>query len=430
MDVLDDNASRAPLDWRFKGWPADAVAHAPDALAALGWSILREDVMLPAAVLRESAMRHNSTWMRRFTELSGVWLAPHGKTTMSPELFGLQLADGAWGITAATAAQVRVYRAHGIKRIILANQLVGRQPIDYVLGELDRDPDFEFYCLVDSVAAIEQLERHIARRPLAAKLQVLLELGLSGGRCGVRDDAEAIAIAVRAAASPYLSLRGIEAFEGFLQGSGAAGEAGMRSLLSRMVDVAALCEKRGLFEGRPILTAGGSSFFDVVAAVLKQANGSIPYEVILRSGCYLVHDSGFYAELVQQLLERSPEAASLGEGLKPALEVWAYVLSRPEPTRIIAGLGKRDTSADVRDPVPLRWARPGTREITPLASSHKTVRLDDHHAYIDIPADSPLQVGDMIAFGVSHPCTTFDRWPALYLIDEALNITGAIRTFF
>jgi len=66
----------------------------------------------------------------------------------------------------------------------------------------------------------------------------------------------------------------------------------------------------------------------------------------------------------------------------------------------------------------------------PIPADHRVVRLDDQHAYLDIPADSPLQPGDMVAFGVSHPCTTFDKWQALYLVDDGLRVTGAIRTFF
>jgi len=428
------SATDERLDWRFKAWPAGAEPLAIEDVGGQGWSLLNEDVLLPAAVLDEAAMRHNSDWMRRFTALAGVGIAPHGKTTMSPDLFRVQLADGAWGFTAATVAQLRIYRQHGIRRVIFANQLIGRQSIEYVVAELLADPDFDFYCLIDSMAAIERLEAGIAPRLTGTgrALQVLLELGMAGGRTGVRDDTEALRIAERIARSPLLRLRGVEAFEGISQGSGAAGEAEMRSVLARMTEVADQCRHRGLFTGRPILTAGGSSFFDVVAAMLNPGKSGEPFEVILRSGCYLVHDSSFYARLVDRLIARSPEAASLGSGLRSALEVWAYVHSRPEPTRIIAGLGKRDTSADVAHPVPLRWFRPGGSMAAPqpIEGESRVVRLDDQHAYLDVPADSPLQVGDMVAFGIAHPCTTFDRWPVLYLVDEALTITGAIRTFF
>lgn len=390
--------------------------------------------MLPAAVLNADAISHNSNWMRRFTALTGVSIAPHGKTTMSPELFRLQMADGAWGITAATTAHLRVYREQGLSRVIFANQLIGRQATDFVVGELLRDPAFDFYCLADSVAAIKCLEVGVTAGLAGSgrQLQVLLELGMLGGRTGVRDDGEALRVAERVAASPCLSLRGVGAFEGIVQGDGSAGEAQMRGILERVTNVAERCRESGLFTGRPILTAGGSSFFDVAAAMLSSTKTDETYEVILRSGCYLVHDSGLYAQLIEKLLARSSAATSLGEGLRSALEVWAYIHSRPEQTRAIAGLGKRDTSADVSQPVPLRWYRPGTEMTAPVPVGLGTIvsRLDDHHAYLDIPADSPLQVGDMVGFGISHPCTTFDRWPFLYLVDEALEINGAIRTFF
>jgi D-serine dehydratase len=156
---------------------------------------------------------------------------------------------------------------------------------------------------------------------------------------------------------------------------------------------------------------------------------AVRFEVVLRSGCYLVHDSDYYRELIVRLLARSPEMAPTGEGLLPALELWACVHSRPEPGRVIVGLGKRDASFDINLPRPLKWARSRHGGVLPL-DGHRTVRLDDQHAYLDVPANSPLSVGDLVAFGISHPCTTFDRWKALYIVDENLTVTGAIKTYF
>ncbi len=197
--------------------------------------------------------------------------------------------------------------------------------------------------------------------------------------------------------------------------------------LEQLTGVAEACAAAGLFEGRPLVTAGGSAFFDLAARILSSAR--LDAEVVLRSGCYLVHDSDYYEELVAQAAARSPEVAALG-GLRSALTLWAYVLSRPEPGRVIAGIGKRDLSYDAGIPRALAWARPGPEPgPTPLAD-HRLVRLDDHHAYLDVPADSPLVPGDMLSFGISHPCTTFDRWRALFLVDDALTVTGAVRTYF
>lgn len=419
------------LDWRIKGLPAAWRGDAAT-LTGAGLSVLGEDLMLPAAVLRRSALEHNSRWMKRFTELTGTLIAPHGKTTMSPELFAMQMADGAWGITAANACHVRAYRAFGIDKIFMANQLVGRENIAYVAAELRDDSDFDFYCLVDSMQAIDLLEAGLAATPPGRRLQVLVELGFPGGRTGFRDDAEALAAAERIAASPHVCLRGIEAFEGIVQGLEAAErDAKVDALLQRIVRLAEHCYDTGLFSGEPILSAGGSSLFDHVARTFGEASKGRPFLVLLRSGCYLVHDSHFYQQLIDQLEARSPIAASLGEGLRPALEVWAYVHSRPEPTRVIAGLGKRDIGEDVARPTPLAWARPGPNPAPlPLGDTHRVVRLDDQHAYIDVPADSPLQPGDMISLGISHPCTTFDKWKLLYIVDDALIVTGSVRTYF
>lgn len=420
-----------PLDWRIKGLPAAWHGDAAD-LAGAGLSVLNEDLMLPAAVLRRSALQHNSRWMQRFTALTGTQIAPHGKTTMSPELFAMQMADGAWGITAATAGHVRAYRAFGIGRIFMANQLVGRANIAYVAGELRTDPDFDFYCLVDSMHAIDLLEAGLAASPPGRRLQVLIELGLSGGRTGFRDDAAALAAAERIAASPYVCLRGIEAFEGVVQRlEPTERDAKVDALLQRIVRLGEHCHDSGLFTGEPMLSAGGSSLFDRVAETFGAARKERPFFVLLRSGCYLIHDSHFYKQLIDQLETRSPIAASLGEGLRPALEVWAYVHSRPEPTRVIAGLGKRDIGEDVARPTPLAWARPGANAAPlPLDEAHRVVRLDDQHAYLDVPAESSLQPGDLIGFGISHPCTTFDKWKLLYIVDDALVVTGSVRTYF
>jgi D-serine dehydratase len=427
-----DKLPATALDWRQKGIPADCEEIEIDAIAAAGWDVLGEDLMLPVAVLRDSAIRHNSQWMRLFTQLSGVRIAPHGKTTMSPQLFALQMEDGAWGVTAATVGHVRVYRKHGIGTILLANQLIGRQNIAYIASELRRDPAFEFYCLVDSMASVDLLEAGFDADPPGRKVQILIELGMAGGRTGFRDDAEALAVARRVAASKHLSLRGIEAFEGIVQGAEPELRDSMvAALLDRIVALANACADEGLFRGKPILSAGGSSLFDRVAEVFGRASTERSFDIILRSGCYLVHDSHFYKDLIDGMIRRSPVAASLGEGLRPALEIWAYVHSVPESTRLIAGLGKRDVGEDVARPTVIGWARPGpSAEMLPIPEGHIVARLDDQHAYIDIPADSPLRPGDMIAFGISHPCTTFDKWQALYLVDDALKVTGAIRTFF
>jgi D-serine dehydratase len=417
------------LDHRVKGMPGGIVPFPIGRIGERKWNVLREDLPLPLAVLRERALTRNSAWMRRFLDLSGAMIAPHGKTTMSPQLFARQLADGAWAMTVATVQQLQVARDFGIGRIVLANQLVGRQAIRYVFDELKRDPDFDFYCLVDSPASVTQLAAAAREAAAGRPLQVLLEGGYPGGRTGVRDRtaAHAVAEAVRGAA-PYLALRGVEGFEGLFHGDEADKE--VAGFLDFLVDIAIDSEKNGFFAtGTIILSAGGSAFYDLVIERFRAAVIDRECLVVTRSGCYLTHDSVLYREANAELHRRSPGIDQLGPGLMPALEVWAYVQSRPEPQKALLTMGKRDVSYDEL-PVPLHWCRPGTKAPQTVVSGHIVTGLNDQHCHMTVPADSPLAVRDMVAFGISHPCLTFDKSQVICLVDDDYTVTGAIKTFF
>lgn len=265
-------------------------------------------------------------------------------------------------------------------------------------------------------------------------MQVMLEVGVVGGRSGCRQLEQALAVARAAARAPELALIGIEGYEGLIRrDTPAATEAMIWEFLAFMRQVAIHCDGEDLFApGRVLLSAGGSSHFDQVARALRRVDLSRPTQVIIRSGCYLTHDAKAYAQAFAELQQRTPAARALpGHGLQPALEVWAYIQSVPEPGRAIATMGKRDVSYDVDLPVPQRWYRPGTSDRPePLTNEYRVVMLDDQHAYLKVPASSVLQVGDMVGFGISHPCTTFDKWQLLYVVDDDYRVLEGIRTFF
>jgi D-serine dehydratase len=417
-----------------KGWPTDA---GPLPLAAIGrqnWRLLEQALPLPVVVLKDSVLASNSRWMRAFLDQYGVALAPHGKTTMAPQLYARQLADGAFAITVATVQQLLVCRRFGVPRVLLANQLTGPQAIATVARELGQDPTFEFYCLADSVAGVEQLVAGLRASGLRRPLQVLLEVGFAGGRTGCRQLEEALAVARAVAAAPELALVGIEGYEGLIRrDSSAATEARIWEFLAFMRQVAVHCAEAGLFAPGPVLlSAGGTSHFDQVARALRRIDLGRAVQIVLRSGCYLTHDSKMYAQSFAELMQRTPEAQSLaGPGLRPALEIWAYVQSVPEPGRAIVTMGKRDVSHDVDLPIPEHWFRPKLHQAPqPLGSSYRVVALNDQHAYMKLPRDHPLQVGDMVGFGISHPCTTFDKWQLLYVVDDDYRVIEGIRTFF
>ena len=117
--------------------------------------------------------------------------------------------------------------------------------------------------------------------------------------------------------------------------------------------------------------------------------------------------------------------------LQPALQVWAVVQSLPEPGRAICAFGKRDVSFDIDLPRAELWHRPGLPAAAqPAPAGLAVVKLNDQHAFVDGAGTAALAVGDLLGFGISHPCTTFDKWPLLLEVDDAFNVVGAIRTCF
>lgn len=417
-----------PFDGLTKGLPFAAGGLTPAQAAGRGWALLAGDLPLPAAVIRAGRLAANSRWMAAFTAMNGLRIAPHGKTTMAPRLFDLQAADGAWAITAATAQQVAVCRRFGVARVLLANQPAGRPEADFLLSTLSGPDPLELYCLADSLPGVALLAQAAAAAPPPAgnPLRVLVEVGVAGGRTGARDAASALAVARAVAAAPGLALAGVECFEGILPDADAAGR-----LVDAVVALACAIEAEGLFDrGRPlVLTAGGSAFFDRAGERLGAADFGRPVLKVLRSGCYLTHDVMGLARAFERIRAETRLALPPG-GLEPALEVWARVQSRPEAGRAILTMGKRDVGHDAGLPVPMVWFRPGMAGPAPVPPGHEVVALNDQHAHMVLPSDSPLAFGDMVGFGIGHPCTTFERWRLIWLVDEGYRVQDALHTFF
>jgi D-serine deaminase-like pyridoxal phosphate-dependent protein len=420
--VLDER-----IDWRYKSFPAEPATTIRE-VRHRGWNVLDGDFMFPTMVLKESALRHNIDAMAGLCKRHDLSLAPHGKTSMAPQLFQMQLDAGAWAVTAATTWQVRVWRAFGAGRVILANELVEPASIRWLAAELDRDPEFEFYCLVDSVAGVSVLVRAVDASGLQRRLTVLLELGLPGGRTGSRTRQEAREVARAVAASRHLSLAGVECFEGIIGGPDVTADLGkVDGFLSELRALAVELDGAGLFDRSPevIVTAGGSAFLDrAVVDLGKPWQLSRPVRMVLRSGCYLTHDAVHYKSV-------SPFGSRLADTgpLEEALEAWGVVLSTPEPGLALLGFGKRDVPHDLDLPVPRLVKRQGAAP-RPLRAGASIAALNDQHAYLKVAADEELAVGDLIGCGVSHPCTAFDKWRLLPVVDGDYNVIDAVLTYF
>lgn len=382
-----------------------------------GHSLFDGSFSWPVMTLSASAMAHNISELAAFTDDHGLTLAPHGKSTMSPQIFSAQLDAGAWGITVATGSQLAVTYSFGVKRIFVANEILDPVVLRWISQTLQDDADAEILFYLDSEAGLEAAAAAAANgsRPLS----VLIEVGHAGGRTGVRSIADAVALASRAAATEGVRVVGVSGYEGGLPDVEQA-----RAFLVTLVGALGEIHAADLLVGvqEVIISAGGSAYFDVVADELGGLE-ILGHDVIalLRSGSYVTHDHGVYRE-------KTPFNRVAGS-LEPAIRIWAQVTSTPEDGLALVGMGKRDVPFDEGLPIPLRVRRAGGLE--PVIGWDLT-RTNDQHSYLEQLLDdaTPLHPGDIVEFGISHPCTAFDKYRVIPILDDTHAVTDLAATYF
>src|SRR5262245_49007800 len=323
MDATPDMTELAP---GLKGFPHHHAAVARRDIGALGWNVLADDLPFPVALLKHSALGHNIAWSQHFARERGIDLAPHGKTTMSPQLFRRQLDAGAWGLTVANVTQLAIAVAAGARRTLIANQVLADADLAAIEALRAAHRGLRVVFLVDSIAQLALIESWCAAHAGAAPFEGMLEVGVPGGRTGCRTHDEALALARRLHASAVVQLVGIECYEGL----GAKGRTEddvpyARALMDRVEAIARQVEREALFDADEVLmSAGGSAIFDLVAGRLKPDLGR-PVRGLLRSGCYVTHDHGNYGRMLAAVAQR----CGCESTLQPALEVWTFVQSCP-----------------------------------------------------------------------------------------------------
>ncbi|MFI8994692.1 amino acid deaminase [Streptomyces sp. NPDC053542] len=412
------------VDHRFKALPPDAEGLTVGALAAQRRNLFTGGFTTPVLALSAESVEHNLALMEDYSTRHGLAFAPHGKTSMSPQLFARQVAHGAWGITVAVPHQARVCRAFGIQRIFLANELVDAAALRWLAGELAADPDFRFVCYVDSLRGIELMDAALREAGATRPVDVVIELGAGdAARTGVRDEATCLDLANAIAAADTLRLVGIAGYEGEVPDANAERIA---AWLRRLVALVTDLDKAGRFADLDeiVLSAGGSAWFDTVAEVFAEVPElSRPVLKLLRSGAYVSHDDGHYRHLTP--FNRHPDEGAL----QPAFRLWAQVVSRPNGTQAFANAGKRDAAYDLDLPEAqvVRSARDGA--VRP-ADGIAVTGLSDQHAWISTEPGTGLEVGDWIGMGLSHPCTSFDKWQLIPLVEADGTVSDFVRTFF
>ncbi|MFB7089413.1 amino acid deaminase [Streptomyces sp. NPDC056296] len=412
------------VDHRFKGLPPDADGLTVAELTRQGRNLFTGGFTTPVLALSAERLEHNLRLMETYATRHGLAFAPHGKTSMAPQLFHRQIEHGAWGITLAVPHQVRVARAFGFRRIFLANELVDAAALRWISAELDADPDFRFVCYVDSVRGVGLMDAALTEAGAARPVDVVVELAAGeGARTGVRTEAECAAVADAVAGARTLRLAGVAGYEGEVPG---ADPEKVHAWLRRLVALAVDFDKAGRFTAAGldeiVLSAGGSAWFDAVADVFAEVPGlSLPVLKLLRSGAYVSHDDGHYRELTP--FNRVPEEGAL----EPAFRLWSQVVSRPTPEQAFTNAGKRDAAYDLHLPFAQVVRRDGAER---PATGVEVTGLSDQHAWLRTTGDADLEVGDWVGTGLSHPCTSFDKWQLIPVAQADGTVVDYVRTFF
>ena len=416
------------LDSRVKGIPGSADPFPLGEIKNKKWNILDEDMPMPIMVLKNNEFNHNITTFAEYLKKHNLHIAPHGKTTMSPQIFSKQLEAGAWGITAGAINQIQVMYRYGVKKILLANQLLGKSHLKTISHFINNDNNFSFYCFVDSIEQFHNIKSNLKNITLINPINLLPEIGAPNGRTGIRSKENLLELVneISNDKSNNFNFAGISSYEGIaavaMKGSQAVHD--FCAFIEEIIRDISPNQFSHLKE--LIITAGGSTHFDIVGERFSKLNLSIPVRVLLRSGCYVTHDHGPYLEALKTAQEDNNR--QWDRVLQPALEIWSYVQSIPEKNLAFLTMGKRDVPYDAGLPKPLKRFRPGegyldlgTVEIFSTNDQHAFVKLSDNHGW---------KVGDMICSGISHPCTAFDKWRFIPVVNDQYDVIDGMLTFF
>ena len=378
-------------------------------------NLFTSDFQFPIMILRDSALENNIKRMASYCKSLGFELAPHVKTSMSPQISQRQIDAGAWALTVANFSQDSMMYASGFNRLIIGNEVVEPTSIAEI-AKINGSGAGQIIFYIDSLAGLKIAQDSITN-VADAKLNVFMEIGAVGARTGIRDLELLKIILAEIAKDERIYVRGVSGFEGVVPGGNrdSDGIEKLRIFLRHIV-AAAKITAPFIREDKIIISGGGSSFFDYVAEEFAKYEGDAQF--ILRSGGYVSHDHIGYENMYPFM------GAPDSERFYPALELWARVLSVPEADLAILNYGKRDAGNDVGNPLPILKLGKKLE-----AFKGEIEKLNDQHAFMKI-SPGTVAVGDIIGCGISHPCTNFDKWHLLPLVNDNYDVIDLIHTHF
>jgi D-serine dehydratase len=407
---MDNWSSTTVIEDKFKGFPIDSYGKTLEQFLATNPNLFTANFQFPIMVLKESAVKNNIAQMMSFCNSVDAQLAPHVKTTMSPQLAQMQVAAGATALTVANFWQGRIFLKHGFKNLIIANEVLDPTAIAEI-AKINKQKQAEIIFYVDSILALEIIQKHT---PLEGEQNLFIEIGTENGRGGVRELSLVEQLAQRIRADKRLNLIGVTGFEGAVPDA-ARGRRGEKKISKFCQKIVAAAELAYPYKSDQqfVISAGGSAYFDIVARELNKFEK--PRRLLLRSGGYITHDHKYYEEIYP--------FASTDRSFQPAIEVWAQVISKPEKGFGVLNLGKRDIGNDLHNPIPIKSYDGQVKSFSAVIE-----KLNDQHGYLR--GKQEFSLAQLIGLGISHPCTTFDKWGLIPLVNDDYDLIDCLQTFF
>ena len=340
----------------------------------------RDELTTPALILDLDSAKRNIATMAEAFDAYPSRLRPHVKVHKSPELARLQVEAGAIGVACATASEAIVMAEAGIEDVLIANQLVQRDKVA-TIASLARE--HRITIAVDDLRNVEALAQ--AADAAGSRLELLIELDVGMGRCGVRSREAMLPLAERIAELATLRFRGVQGYEGhcMLEPDPQRRLAETQSANARVLEAVDYLAERG--HPSEVVSAGGTGTYFIT--------GANPRISEVQAGSYALMDC-FHGNLVPG-------------GFEMALTVLGTVVSRQGHT-VVLDCGRKAVGIDF--------------VIPPLAAyPESSVRYyAEEHCLVDFPGAPPLDLGDTAEALAGYGPTTVNLHEAFHVVENGV----------
>ena len=340
----------------------------------------RDEVTTPALLLDLDVARRNILRMADNLRDLPARLRPHIKVHKSPQLSRLAIDAGAIGVACATAWEAKVMAEAGIEDVLVANQVVHPDKVR-ALAETARE--HRLTVAVDDARNVEQLSR--AAGELGAEIELLIEIDVGMGRCGVRNCGEALPLAELIAAMPHVRLRGMQGYEGhcMLEPDRDVRLEEAHRANDKLVDAVDFLAGRG--HPSEVVSAGGTGTWYIT--------GAHPRITEVQAGSYALMDC-FHGNLVPG-------------GFEVAMTVLGTVVSRQGNT-VVLDCGRKSVGIDFVTP--------------PLAAYPEAVirYYAEEHCLADFPGVPPLDLGDRAEVIPGYGPTTVNLYDVFHIVENGV----------